>query len=71
LDEGIVDTFVLGDVFGGRPVIRSDSSSQYTAERWAWSGPSNSFSALMNAQKSSSAIRVCFLRIKFGAGELK
>jgi len=33
LDEGIVDTFVLGDVFGGRPVIRSDSSSKYTAER--------------------------------------
>ena len=36
----------------------SNSSSQSTAETWAWSGMSNSFTALMNAENSRSARRI-------------
>src|SRR5207302_8779939 len=96
LDEGIVDTFVLVDVFGELPIMRSrrsnrfagraeaaivtsrqcrlvvpgwlsinsNSSSQSNAESWAWSGPSNSFTALMNAENSRSAISVCSLQME-------
>jgi len=44
--------------------INSNSSSQSTAESWAWSGPSNSFTALMNAENSRSAISVCSLQME-------
>ena len=44
--------------------INSDSSSQSTAESWACSGPSNSFTALMNADNSRSAICVCSMQIE-------
>jgi hypothetical protein len=42
----------------GWPSINSNSSSQSTAESWAWSGMSNSFTALMNAENSRSARRI-------------
>jgi len=48
----------------GRLSISSNSSSQSTADSRAWSGPCNSFTALMNAENSRSAIRVCFLQIE-------
>jgi hypothetical protein len=44
--------------------INSDSSSQSAAESSACSGPSNSFTALMNAANSRSAICVCCLQIE-------
>jgi hypothetical protein len=44
--------------------INSNSSSQSTAESWACSGPSNSFTALMNAENSRSAICICSLQIE-------
>src|SRR5712671_6335573 len=44
--------------------IDSNSSSQSTAESWACSGPCNSFTALMNAQNSRSAICICSLQIE-------
>src|SRR5216683_3454821 len=44
--------------------INSNSSSQSNAESWAWSGPSNSFTALMNAENSRSAISVCSLQME-------
>ena len=44
--------------------INSNSSSQSTAESWACSGPNNSFTALMNAENSRSAICVCCLQIE-------
>ncbi len=44
--------------------INSNSSSQSTTESWAWSGPNNSFTALMNAESSCSAIRVCSMQIE-------
>jgi hypothetical protein len=44
--------------------IDSNSSSQSTAESWAWSGPNNSFTALMNAESSCSAIRVRSIQIE-------
>src|SRR5216683_352449 len=42
----------------------SNSSSQSTAESWACSGPSNSFTALMNAENSRSAICICSLQME-------
>lgn len=44
--------------------IKSNSSSQSIAESWACSGPCNSFTALMNAENSRSAICVCSLQIE-------
>ena len=44
--------------------INSNSSSQSTAESWACSGPCNSFTALMNAANSRSAICICSLQIE-------
>src|SRR6266446_10965256 len=44
--------------------IDSNSSSQSTAESWACSAPCNSFTALMNAQNSRSAICICSLQIE-------
>jgi hypothetical protein len=44
--------------------IKSNSSSQSTAEIWACSGPNNSFTALMNAENSRSAICGCCLQIE-------
>src|SRR5258708_34007127 len=44
--------------------INSNSSSQSNAESWAWCGPSNSFTALMNAENSRSAISVCSLQME-------
>ena len=44
--------------------INSNSSSQSAAESWACSLPNNSFTALMNAENSRSAICVCSLQIE-------
>src|SRR6266446_3275541 len=45
-------------------LLSIDSSSQSTAESWACSAPCNSFTALMNAQNSRSAICICSLQIE-------
>src|SRR5882724_9124501 len=44
--------------------INSDSLSQSTVESWDCFGPCNSFTALMNAENSRSAICVCCLQIE-------